>query len=186
MAKILKGLSGLRIFPITANDVTTYTTGAAVQVPGLQSLGLDPDVTEWKVMADDGVYEAGADWNGMKISLQLAELPISLKPHFEGGDYDETSKEYTYHSDDSAPEIGFTFRAKTSDGNYRMIKLFVLKCSKVKEDYKTKGESGGDSTPVVIEGTVTQRKIDNAAKREKDTMTDADLTWLETLVDPEP
>jgi len=182
MPKILKGLKNLKTFPITKNDGTGYTAGAAVPIPGIQSLSLDPDVTEWKINADDTVYESGSDWNGMKLQLQLAELPLELKKHFEGGIWDETKKEYTYSSDSVAPEIGASFAAQTSDGNYRMIKLYALRCTKVKVDYKTKGE-GDKANPVQIEGVVTSRKKDNAVYREKDTTTAADLSWLDSLAD---
>jgi len=182
MKKILKGASRLQLFPLTANDATNYTPGPAVSVPGLQSLGMEPDVSEWKVNADDQVYEAGADWNGMKLSIQVAELSLELKKLVEGGEYDESTKEYTYSSTSSAPEVGMSFAALTSDKQHRMIKVFAVKFTKVKIDYKTKGD-GDSSSPVTIEGTVTQRAKDGAVKREKDTVTPADLAWLDTLVE---
>jgi len=182
VSKILKGLKRIKIFPLTANTAVAYTPGTGISVPGAQSVSLDPEVSEWKVYADDIVYEAGSDWNGMKMTLQLAELPLELHPYFEGGDYNESTKEYSYGSDDIAPEIGMSFAAQTSDGKYRMVRLFALRATKVKGDYKTKGEGGDSASPVSIEATVTSRKMDSKAKAMKDTTADADLVWLDELV----
>lgn len=180
--KILKGLKRIKIFTITANTSEVYTPGTAISVPGAQSIGLDPEVSEWKVYADDTVYDAGSDWNGMKMTIQLAELPLELYPHFEGGEYDEATKEYSYGSDDTAPEIGMTFAAQTSDGQYLMTRLLSLRATKVKADFKTKGEGGDSSSPVTIEATVMTRKTDNKAKTHKYSTTSTDLSWLDTLV----
>lgn len=181
--KVLRGLKDLRIFPISKNDATGYEAGSGVLVQGLQSLSLEPEMTEWKIYADDTVYLSGSDWNGMKLSLQLAELPLELKMHFEGGEWDETKKEYTYKSSSIAPEIGMSFKALMSDRNYRMVKLYSLRCTKVKEDLKTKGE-GDSANPVQIEGLVTARAIDEATKTEKDSTSASDFSWLESLTEP--
>jgi phi13 family phage major tail protein len=181
--KILKGLRRLKLFPITANTSSAYTVGTAVVLDGAQSLALDPDVSEWKVYADDRIYDSGSDWNGMKLTLQIAELPLEMYPQFEGGTFDSTSKEYTYSADDVAPELGLSFAAATSDGKFRMVKLLALRTTKVKADFKSKGDGGDSASPVTIEAIVTTRALDNAAKIMKDTTTDADLTWLDTLVD---
>jgi phi13 family phage major tail protein len=116
----------------------------------------------------------------MKFTLTLAQCPIELKKYFEGGDYDEATDTYTFHSDDQAPELGMSFAALQSDSTYQGVKLYSLKCSSYKNDYKTKGESS-DSNPITIEGTIMTRKSDNAVKQEKELASDAALTWLDTL-----
>lgn len=180
--KILKGLKRMKVFPVLTNSETEYKTGPGISVPGSQQLSLEPNVSEWQIYADDELYEAGADWNGMNLSFQLAELPLELKTHFEGGTWNEQDKTYDYGSDSQAPEIGMSFAAATSDGEYRMVKLFRLKCTKVSGEYKSKGAGGDSSTPITIEGKVMARTIDAKAKREKDSV-GGDLTWLDTLQD---
>lgn len=180
--KILKGLKNLSIFPITKNDATEYTAGQAILVPSLQSLTMDPQMSEWKVFADDTVYESGSDWGGMNLSFQVAELPLELKKYFEGGEYDEQEKEYTYKDSAVAPEIGASFAAQTSDGQYRMVKLYSLRATRVRGDYRTKGEGGDSSTPITIDATVMSRNKDSVVKREKDS-TGGDLSWLDDLND---
>lgn len=183
--KILKGLKGMKVFPILTNTETEYKTGPGISVPGSQQLSLEPNVSEWQIDADDEIYEAGADWNGMSLSFQLAELPLELKSHFEGGTWNEQTKTYDYKSNSQAPEIGMSFAAATSDGEYRMVKLFRLKCTKVSGEYKSKSASGDNFTPITIEGKVMSRTIDSLAKREKDSV-DADLTWLDSLSETTP
>lgn len=182
MGKALKGLKRLKIFPITTNDSTTYTPGAAIAITGAQSLSFSPETQEWKSYADDGIFDSGSDFLGMKFTLTLAQCPIEFKKHFEGGEYDDATDVYTFHSDDQAPELGMTFAALQSDGTYQGVRLFSLKCSSYKNDYKTKGESS-DSNPITIEGTIMTKKKDNAVKAEKELANDAALTWLDVLVD---
>lgn len=178
--KILKGLKNVRVFPITTNTETAYAHDAGQLLPGAMTLTLDPQTNEWKVNADDTIYDAGADYNGLNGSMQLAELSIELKAHLEGGTYDNVNKEYDFSSDDLAPEIGMSFSARTSDGQYRMVKLWALRVTRIRGEYRTKGE-GDSASPVTIDFVVTSRKADNKVKREKDTTTDADLSWLQTL-----
>lgn len=182
MAKAAKGFSRLSIFPVTKNDANGYTTGGRIAITGAQSFSATPEVTEWKINADDGIFDSGSDWNGMQFTLNLAECPLTVKKYFEGGTYDELTKIYTYKSDSQAPEIGMSFKVLQSDGTSLMVKLFSLKASSFKMDYQTKGESG-DIAPAVIEGLIQNRKTDNVVKEEKETVTDADLTWLESLDD---
>jgi phi13 family phage major tail protein len=178
--KSLKGFAALSIFPVTKNDATGYTVGAKVSIPGAQSFDRTPQTTDWKQYADDGIYDSGSDWQGDQFSLVLAELALALKKYFEGGDYDDATKIYTYKSISQAPEIAITFKALLSDGTYRMYKIYSLKASSFKDAVKTKGESS-DANPVTIEGLIQNRVIDNVVKDEKDTVTEADLTWLDTI-----
>jgi phi13 family phage major tail protein len=181
-AKAAKGFSKLRIFPITTNTTSTYTPGVKVDITGAQSFSAAPETTDWKINADDGIYDSGSDWNGMKFTLNLAECPLTVKHNFEGGVYDAGTKVYTYKSDSQAPEIGMAFQVLQSDGTKLMVRIFSAKCTSFKMDYKTKGESG-DIAAAVIEGLIQNRKTDNAVKEEKESVTDADLTWLDVLVD---
>jgi phi13 family phage major tail protein len=178
--KALKGFSGLRIFPVTKNDATGYTVGEKIVVSGSQNFTTSPEQTEWKIQADDGIYDSGADFNGIKFTLTLAECPLSLKPYFEGGEYNETTKEYDFSSISQAPELGLGFKALQTDGTWLMVKLWSAKCTSFKVDYKTKGESG-DIAAVTIEGTIQNRIYDNKVKREKEAALETDLTWLDTM-----
>lgn len=178
--KALKGFSGLKIFPVTQNDSDGYAVGSAVTISGAQSYERSPETSDWKIFADDGIYDAGSDWQGDKVTITLAELPIELKKYFEGGEYNDTTKEYTYKSTSQAPELALVFKALLSDETYRMYKIYSFKASSFKDSFKTKGESS-DISAVTIEGTVMNRIKDNTVKVEKDAPTAGDLTWLDTI-----
>lgn len=180
MAKAAKGFKIGGIFPVTANNASTYTVGAKIAVSGAQSLTMSPETSDWKINADDGIYDSGSDWNGIKATLTLAECPLSLREYFEGGDYDETSKVYTYKSTSQAPEIAMTFKALQSDKTSMMVQLFSMKATSYKMDYKTKGESS-DISAVTIEFLIQNRIKDNAIKIEKEAATEADLVWMDTV-----
>lgn len=180
--KILKGLKRIKVFPIIENTESEYEAGTGLLIPGAQQLTLDPQTTDWTIPGDDEVYEAGSDWNGMNVSFQVAELSLEMKRHLEGGDWDEGTKEYTYKSTSIAPEIGMSFAALTSDGEYRMVKIFAMRVSRISGEFRTKGEGGNNATPITITAQATSRKIDSAVKREKDSV-NGDLSWLDDLND---
>lgn len=180
MAKAAKGFKIRGIFPVTKNDATGYTVDTKIAVTGAQSFTFAPEVSEWKINADNGVYASGSDWNGMKGTLVLAECPLSLKPYFEGGTYSDVTKVYTFKSDSQAPEFGLAFEALQADNTRMMVKLYSVKALSFKLDYKTKGESS-DISAVTIEVMIQNKISDNIVKDEKETVTDADLTWLDTM-----
>lgn len=178
--KALKGFSGLRIFPVTKNDGTGYTVGAAIVISGAQSFSRSPETSEWKVYADDGIYDSGSDWQGDKVTIQLAELPLSVKKNFEGGDYDDATGTYTFKSSSQAPELALGFKCLQSDGTWLMKKFYSFKASSLKDEHKTKGE-GNDITPYTIEGTIMNKVINQDVKKEKIATSEADLAWLDTM-----
>lgn len=176
----LKGFSGLVLFLVTANNSSTYTVGTKIPVSGAQSFTRDPQKSEWKVFADDGIYDSGSDWQGDKVTITLAELPLDLKKNFEGGDYNATSKVYTFKSTSQAPEIALGFKCLLSDGTWLMKKFYSFKATSLKDEHKTKGE-GNDITPYTIEGLIMNKVMDQTVKDEKIALTSADFTWLDTI-----
>lgn len=181
--KAAKGFKIRGIFPVTKNDSIGYTVGEKVAVSGAQSFTASPEVTEWKINADDGIYDSGSDWNGVKATLTLAECPLTLRKYFEGGEYDSGTGVYTYSSTSQAPEIAMSFQVLQSDGTWLMVQLMSMKATSYKADYKTKGESG-DISAVTIELSIQNRVKDNVVKLEKEAAVVGDLTWMDTIVVP--
>jgi len=180
MAKAAKGFSGLRIFPVVKNDSEGYQVDQKIAITGAQSFTRSPETSEWTIMADDGVYDSGSDWQGERFTLNLAECPLELKKYFEGGVYDDVTKTYKYHSYSQAPELAFGFKVLQSDGTWLMVKLFSVKCYSLRTDYQTKGESS-DISPAIIEGIIKNRVIDNQVREEKEALLESDLTWLDSI-----
>jgi phi13 family phage major tail protein len=180
MAKAAKGFKIGGIFPVSANTTASYAVGAKIAVSGAQSLTLSPEVSDWKIQADDGIYDSGSDWNGIKATLTIAECPLALREYFEGGEYDDTSKVYTFKSTSQAPELAMTFQVLQSDGTWMMVQFFSMKATSYKMDYKTKGESS-DISAVTVEFLIKNRVKDNAVKQEKEAAISGDLAWLDTV-----
>lgn len=177
--RVLRGLSNLSIFPVTTNDGTTYAVGTKISVPGVQSITSTKETENWKIFADDGIYDAGADWKGNSFTLQLADLPHNLRTYFEGGEYDSEAGTYTFKATSEAPEIAMSFVSAANANTNELTKIFSARCTKVSFEHKTKGENDSH-VPVKIEGEFMERKTDGAVFAKKDA-TSSDLTWLETM-----
>ncbi|MDR0405665.1 MAG: hypothetical protein LBH54_02595, partial [Clostridiales bacterium] len=101
--KALRGLADLGIFPVVKNDETGYSVGKRIPIYGAQEITAQKEVNEWKIYADDGIFDSGADWRGNAFSLTIAGLPNEYRSYFEGGDYDTATGEYTFSSVSDAP-----------------------------------------------------------------------------------
>ena len=177
--KYLKGFSQFSIFPIVANTLEKYTVGEKTSIPYAEKLSKDLDSEEEKMYADDEVYDIDKTVNGENFTLTLKELTNELRAVLEGGKYDETSKEYDFSTTDNAPEFACTYKGLLSDGTYRMFRQYRAKVSKIKVDLETLGN--GNKASVEIEGTFMARACDNKLFSIKDTTTNSDLTWLDTV-----
>lgn len=177
--RALRGLADLSIFPVTKNDIDGYTVGAKIGISGAQELTSQKEIDEWKIYADDGLYDTGADWKGSKFTLQLAGLTHEQRVYFEGGEYNSTTKEYVFKSVSEAPEIALSFSSIADSDTKELTKVYSAKCLKVSFEHKTKGGSG-NVVPVKIEGVFMERKFDKAIFTKKDGAT-TDISWLNTI-----
>ena len=180
MAKIaLKGFCGARLWPITANNATTYTPGVMISLLGAQGLTKDVSRSEYTIYADDGVYDSGADFQYEDLELTLAELPLDIEAKIAGGTYDETDKTYTFKNTDVAPEYALGYAARRVDGEYRMFKHYSVKLLSIKIDHTTIGDNK-DVQAYKLTFRATQRNADGAVRIIKDS-SDKTYTWLNTV-----
>lgn len=177
--KYLKGFSQFAIFPLTENTLEKYIVGEKVSIPYAEKLSKDLDADEDKMYADDEVYDIDRTVNGESFTLTLKELPNELRAKLEGGKYDAESKEYDFSTTDNVPEFACTYKGLLADGTYRMFRQYRAKVSKIKVNLETLGN--GNKSSVEIEGTFMARKCDNKLFSIKDTTTNSDLTWLDTI-----
>lgn len=177
--KYLKGFSQFSIFPITENTLEKYIVGEKKRIPYVEKLSKDLDSEEEKMYADDEVYDIDKTVNGENFTLTLKEITNEIREMLEGGKYDKTTKEYDFSTVDNAPEFACTYKGLLSDGTYRMFRQYRAKVSKIKIDLETLGNKNKAS--VEIEGTFMARACDNKLFTIKDTATNADLIWLDTI-----
>ena len=175
----LKGFCGARVWPITANTATTYTTGEMVALDNAQNLTKDVTRGEYTIYADDSVYDTGSEYQYEDLTFTVAELPLEIEAELSGGTYNDEEKTYTFKSGDVAPEFAFGYAALMVSGEYRMFKHYCVKLTTVKVDHATKGDTN-DIAAYNLTFRSTQRKADGAVRITKDSE-DQSYTWLNTI-----
>jgi phi13 family phage major tail protein len=180
-AKGIKGFSGLRVWPVTANTASTYTTGAKVDIPTAVSASTDRKSEDYELPADDGIYDSGSEFKSEDIEVVVQELPLDLESKLDGADYDEETGVYSWGPETAvAPNYALGFRALKRDGTYRMIQYYFGKVVSIKVDYKNRIENK-DGSRYTIRFSMFPRLADGQHIRKKDTTTGADLIWLDTV-----
>ncbi|MCI8481722.1 MAG: hypothetical protein HFJ27_01175 [Clostridia bacterium] len=186
--KALKGLSGIKLFELLENTETNYKVGEAIPVPYAQKLTRDIQSSNDPIYADDEIYDDEEVFDGEDFELEIPEADLNLMSIFEGGIYDEESKEYVWSPDASRNEYGMTFKAKKKDGKYRMFRYYRCKFKKVKQDLQTQ-DNGTQIATLTISGTFYKRalietkgtQMIQSVRSIKDSETVGDLTWLNTI-----
>ena len=180
--KALRGLSGIKVFELLENTETNYKVGEAVSIPYAQKLTRDIQTSNDPTYADDEIYDDEEIFNGEDFELEIPEADLELMSIFEGGNYDEESKEYSWGPDNQSKDYAMTFKAKRKDGNYRMFRYYRAKFKKVKQDLQTQ-DNGTQVATLTISGTFYKRALLSDAKVRvyKDSTSSSDLSWLDTI-----
>ena len=103
-------------------------------------------------------------------------LTPELEAQLSGGTFDETTKVYSFKTNDTAPEFAFGYAALKLDGTYRMFKHYVVKLMSVSVSHSSKGDSG-DIQAYELTLRSTQRQADGKVRDIKDSE-DASYEWL--------
>ena len=156
--KALKGLSGIKLFELLENTETNYKVGEAIPVPYAQKLTRDIQSSNDPIYADDEIYDDEEVFDGEDFELEIPEADLNLMSIFEGGIFDEETKEYIWSPDATRNEYGMTFKAKKKDGKYRMFRYYRCKFKKVKQDLQTQ-DNGTQIATLTISGTFYKRAL---------------------------
>lgn len=180
--KALRGLSGIKVFELLENTETNYKVGEAINIPYAQKLTRDVQSSNDPIYADDEIYDDEEIFDGEDFELEVPEADLQLMSVFEGGEYDETSKEYSWGPDNQGKDYAMTFKAKRKDGNYRMFRYYRCKFKKVKQDLQTQ-DNGTQVATLTISGTFYKRALlsDQKVRVYKDSTSSSDLAWLNTV-----
>jgi len=177
----LQGFSRLKLFPVIKNDTEGYTTGEGFDLPEAQEMTKETDSSETKIYADDKLYLNMKSWNGLKVTITVAEMDLELMAKLGFGEIDPETKVLKWNPQGKNLEYALSFRCATASGDYRMYKMFSFVVSEINESgIKTKGE-GSEINAYQIVGTFTKRVIDDSPGEIKDTESAADLAWLDTI-----
>lgn len=180
--KALKGLSGIKVFELLKNSEEEYKVGTGISIPFAQSLTRDIQTSSEPTYADDDIYDEEESFEGEDFELQIPEADLDTYPIIEGGEYDSTSKEYSWGPEDQKKEYAMTFKAKKKDGNYRMFRYYRAKFKRVKQDLQTQS-NGNQISVLTISGTFYKRALltDPKVRVYKDSEGSTDLTWLNSI-----
>lgn len=185
--KALRGLSGVKVFELLENTETKYSVGEPVEIPYAQSLTRDVQTSSDPIYADDEIYDDEEVFEGEDFELQIPEADLSLMPTLEGGEYDSETGEYSWGPDDQGKDYAMTFKSKKKDGKYRMFRYYRARFKKVKQDLQTQ-DNGTQISVLTISGTFYKRALlsNPKVRTYKDSTSDADLTWLNTIPSVSP
>lgn len=123
----------------TASAAATYDSPVAV--PGLRSVSREVESNTNTMYADNGPYETDTAMGDITVSLEMAELPLSVQADLLGCTYDSTNKKLTRKTSDSAPYVAIMFEGNTADGGKRCVKLYKGKFAVPDDSYATKEEN---------------------------------------------
>lgn len=179
------GVDMLYVAPITKDDESGIEYGAAIRLPGLNSIGYDPATQSGTYDADDGAYETMSGDGETKVTIKVADL---LSEHYALllGVSQDTTGVLEEGIADNPPEMAVGFRSQKSDGSYRFVWCLKGKFAKSAEAYATKSTSGVAFNDRELVFTALNRVYDGKKRRQLDS-NDPKLpegTTLVTLSEP--
>lgn len=165
MSKIKIGVKKFYYAAQTAEDTasTAATYGSPKAIEGLRTVGIEVDQETNTLYADDGPFATDVGAPTIKVSIELAEIPLEDQAALLGHTYDSTNKTLTSKTSDSPPYVAIMFAGTTSDGGNLGVKLFKGKFSEPNDNYQTK-EENIEWQPQTIEGEFVALKNNSTYK----------------------
>lgn len=134
---IVFSVHDLKVYPITdvGDDATDPTYGAPVDVPGVNEVGLDPEITSATLRGDGKVIDARSALDQLSLSFAYAKLDLDVLAVLDGGTVstgtgtgDPADKDrYVRNADDLIPEWGAAALISEVDNPGAAAKLYVYR-----------------------------------------------------------
>ena len=173
----MMGFGQLTMFEVTQNDASGYAAGKGFKLPWVQEMTRETDTNEVKIYADDSIYLDIKNWNGIKATITLAQMPLEMFEKLGFGSMGEGGV-LKWNPQGVNKQFALSFRCLRADGSYRMMKMFSFTVNEVKEsDLRTKG-AGDEIVSYKISGTFTARVKDGCPGEIKD---GTDMEWLDAI-----
>ena len=151
----------------TATTDATYGTTTAV--PGLVSIDVTKESSTNTLYADNGPYEVAENSGAINVTIDLADLPMSVQADLLGHTYDSTNKTLVKKTGDTAPYVAILFEFLMGNGSKRCVKLYKGRFSEPTQSGQTKGENVEFQTSQITASFVALKgKANNAGKWEFD------------------
>lgn len=178
--KYLKGFANLGFIAVAANDGETYSTDSTYHsVPGAVECSKTDNREDYKILADDGVWDNGAEWDDSDIEITVVESDLETISYLTGATYENgVLEEGTL---DEPPLVALTFSALRADNSYRLFRYYCCKCVDFSvSSHTTKGQNK-DAQSYTLKFKVTPRKIDQRVRGTKDINAGDSLSWLRSV-----
>ena len=154
---------------ITSADATTSTGvsyAVPVKVPGLVSADIKPGGNTDTLNADDGPYETASVLGDIDVTIEMADLPLSVQAALLG--HTVTDGVMIEKTTDVAPYVAIMFESEKANGSVRYIKLLKGKFSTPESNTQTKGNKVNFQTGKIT-GKFVKRQYDDAWRIMADT-----------------
>lgn len=81
----LFGISDAKIWPLTADSASAYTPGTGVDVPGIQSISMQPEFLAKELVGDDEILDEYSKLRKITGSVKHAQISLPLLAILTGG-----------------------------------------------------------------------------------------------------
>lgn len=151
----------------TATSDATYGTTTAV--PGLVSIDVTKESSTNTLYADNGPYEVAENSGAINVTIDLADLPMSVQADLLGHTYDSANKTLIKKTSDTAPYCAILFEFLMGNNSKRCVKLYKGRFAEPTQSGQTKGENVEFQTSQITASFVALKgKANNAGKWELD------------------
>lgn len=147
MAAPIEKLSAMRIgcdnlvwARLTKDDGVELTYDTPVALPGLMSIGINPNTESATAFYDDGPAESATTLGAIEVTIQKSALGTKEAATLLGHSLDANGM-VIYGANDTAPEGALGFRTLKSDGTYKYCWLLKGVFVDGEENNETKGDS---------------------------------------------
>jgi phi13 family phage major tail protein len=157
------GLDRLFYAKITEGTNGDETYATPVSLAKAMSAELSIDINEATLYADDGAAEVVKEFKSGTLSLGIDNIGAAVASDLTGSQIDD-NKVLVSQSENGGQPVAIGFRAKKSNGKYRLFWLYRVIFGIPSTNLSTKGDNITFSTPS-IEGTIIRRnKLDGQGK----------------------
>ncbi len=141
---VVLGINDTKIFPITVDDSTTLTYGAAVDVPGITSLKVDPKFIEKQLKGDEVVKDTYSKLEQIEWAIEHGVISLDALAIMIGGTVttggETPNQTQTYSLTGADLPQYFKLEGKVDYTDVGDVHLVLYKCKCTSFSYTLKGE----------------------------------------------
>lgn len=134
--KAIIGVSDVYYALLVADAVGGATWQAAVQLPGITEVGVNPNGSVLTLFADNGPAVTANSIGEIEVSLKVADLTQPERSVLLG--HARSGGVVSYKTGDISPEVAIGFKTLLSDGTVGFVWLLKGKFAETAETYTTK------------------------------------------------